>query len=295
MPSLFITFDEKSQPLELNYNKKSPLSWCTLVDSIIHSNTETCIDLPLVLYYKTNTGVKSVESEPQLQTLLTQGDQDSIYLFGTAQLADNDSVVIKEQPQQSPPPVSAFNRLGQLIDNHKRIISSSQHLSRCVGILASAIALDKNNKDFDKEFKALEKVIELRKDASSTNGEEEDVLMTAFTDHSRGRGRPGFGRGFGGHHRHAERGEFSGRGHHHAERGRGHHHGPPTDSLSMMAMDEKLHKRHKKAQACFRGSRGQSSSGDEMDVLQSRMKNTHIHSKDKKKHNRGGNHPFDFY
>lgn len=280
MPKLSITLNEQSQqPLELTFNGESSLSWDTVVGAVVNANAS--VDLPLVLYHKIDTSVKSIESESQLQALLIH---DNVHLFTTAQLVNDKSIVTIEQPAPIPP-ISAFNRLGQLIESNKRIISSSRHLSRGVGILASAIALDKNNKDFDNEFKALEKVIESRKD--SNNVDEEELLMFAFRDHARGRGKPGFGRGFGGHHhhhQHADRGGFGlrGRGHPHL-----HHHGPPIDFSGMMAMDEKLHKNQKKAQACFRGGRrGSCSSGDEVvDALRSRMKNTHIHlSKDKKKH-----------
>lgn len=278
MPNLYITLDEKSPPLQLSFNEKSSLSWDTVVGAVVNANAS--IRLPLVLYHHTTD--TSVESDAQLQALLIHED---VHLFTTARHVDDKSTAaaIKEQTASSSvPPMSAFNRLGQLIENNKRIISSSRHLSRGVGILASAIALDKTNKDFDNEFKALEKVIESREDSNTVD--EEEPLMSAFREHARGRGgRPGFGRGFGGHHHHpADRGGFGprGRGHHHHH----HHHGPPIDFLGMMGMDDKKHKKHKKAQACFLG--GSSPSGDEeVDALRSRMKNTHIHpSKDKKKH-----------
>lgn len=220
---IHITFDEK-ESVKLNFTPQE-FNWENLVDAIIRSNYTTCIDLPIVLYYRNGLTISSLENQEQLLKLPIR---TTLELYSQREL-------VKEP---------AFNRLGQLIETHKQVISCSRRISRCVGILASAIALDTNNKDFNNEFKALEKVIESRKDGEKTQMDApQNIHDNSSRPHHSGRG---FGHGFGG--------------------SRGHHHGYPADFL------EKNH--HK---SCFRGGvSSEDSSAEEIDVLRTQLLNTHI-------------------
>lgn len=296
MPLFFITFTESDQPpLELDVEHEK-LTWDLLVHRIIQSTPAICIELPIVLYYKLDNSIKLLKSQIQLQELLDRNKHSKpMYLFDTKEMIDKPAFV--EGTSSLPPPpayseVSAFNRLGQLIDSHKKIISSSPHLSRCVGILASAIAMDTSNKDFDKEFKALEKVIESRKDDFRTythkekatiDQQQKEALNSVFDRYRHGK-RGGKRGGFGHHHVEEHNSHHRGRGDpFRGGRDHFHHHGgggPSELFYSLANKDEK--KKHRKAQACFRGRDGGSSSeeslsADEIEALQTKMRNTHIH------------------
>jgi hypothetical protein len=245
--SLTNTNNDEKEPIEINFYATEKLNWNNLVQLIIKSTA--CIDLPIVLYYKINGIIESLENQEQLERLLTTKNIQGLRFYGEKEFV-NQPVFVFLPPSQPPLPANSFLRLGQLTDRHKKVISKSRQLSRCVGILASAIAMDTNNKDFDKEFKALEKVIEVRKqdyeEAQQRDSEDEktlvndekqrdkdedslDALYGDGAGHRRGGGRGrhhrgGFGIGFGG------RGEFFGRGregrggHHRGDLFGGHHH-----------------------------------------------------------------------
>lgn len=185
--TIHITLDEK-ESVKLTFAPQE-FNWESLVDAIIKSTSSACIDLPIILYYRKGLTILSLENQEQLSKLPTTS---TLELYSQKEL-------VKE---------SAFVRLGKLVEVHKQVISSSGHISRCIGIMASAIALDTNNKDFDNEFNALEKLISSRNEHGPTD--------TSQSTCDKSRHERGFGRGFGGrgHHHHGYSGDFSGKRHH---------------------------------------------------------------------------------
>lgn len=133
--NIHITLDEQEE-ISLGFSPEK-YNWDNLVDAII-SNSSTCIELPILLYYRNGLGIKSVENSEQFSKLVKVTE-----FYSRIEL-------VKE---------TAFVRLGKLVEKHKQAIASSTHISRCIGIMASAIALDTNNKAFENEFTALEKLI----------------------------------------------------------------------------------------------------------------------------------------
>lgn len=223
---------ENEQPTEFNFYATEKLTWNNLAQFIQESYINITTS-PILLYYKINDEIKSLENQEQLEGLLKTNDIHGLRFYGQKELVGQ-PVFLLSPPPASPkqPPVNAFLKLGQLTEQHKKAISSSRELSRCVGILASAIAMDTQGRNFEKEFKALEKVIESRKEdfesISVTSKEDQgdertlvneepplDNLFAEFGHRGRGRRGGGFGIGFAG------RGHFFGGGH---RGGRRHHH-----------------------------------------------------------------------
>ncbi|KAG2208758.1 hypothetical protein INT47_007857 [Mucor saturninus] len=173
--NIHITLDEKEQ-ITLTFSPEK-YNWENLVDAII-SNSSTCIDLPILLYYRNGLTIGSVENGEQLSKL------SKVTEFYTQ------SELVKE---------TAFVRLGKLVATHKGEIASNPYISRCIGIMASAIALDTNNKAFENEFTALEKLI--------LSGQDDTPVMTTRPHAEVGR----FGRGRHGGRHGRYHGDFGGK------------------------------------------------------------------------------------
>lgn len=141
------------------------LTWNNLATMI---QASTNLEEPLVLYYKYDTMVESLENQQQLEYLMQQVDmtQGALFRFYSDRELVNSRVFANC--------ASSFARLGQFADQHRDIIQSSRRLNRAIGVLASLISMDQAN-DFENEFQFLEMLVErkqkkrARKEATSAD------------------------------------------------------------------------------------------------------------------------------
>lgn len=168
-----ISINEETDPIEF-YFLSEKLTWYNLVQ-LIQSCTSK-LDEPVILYYKKFADViESLENQEQLETLLSaQGvELKGLRFYGVKDLVQESVYVL---------PGNAFLRLGELVNQHKEVVASSRRLARWVGILASFIAQDTGDSDFDYEFRVLEKMIERKTNKKARRGGDRQTGPSATAD-----------------------------------------------------------------------------------------------------------------
>ncbi|KAI8365727.1 hypothetical protein BD560DRAFT_401515 [Blakeslea trispora] len=152
---IIVSTDKTQAPVEFQLLFEK-LNWATLDQLIQLSAFATS---PLVLYYRYETDIKSMENQTQLTQLLN--DLDSVSLLRLYAYQDEHML-----PVSIPSRTALFARLGALVEENRSVIKSDECLIRWISVYASSIARH-SDRDFDYEFQVLQKLFQSRRSHDS--------------------------------------------------------------------------------------------------------------------------------